>query len=97
MRVLHAIAREEVRVGKGEEIKMQGSRACWLAIIVTRNTGAARSGKANRLYLNGNSATLGGQKEMRTVIFHIGPLSPEKTHITWYRRGRNARVLPLQR
>lgn len=35
-------AREEAGVGKGEEIKMQRSRAGSLAIIVGRNTGAAR-------------------------------------------------------
>lgn len=43
-------SREEAGVGKGEEIKMQRSRAGSLAIIIVgRNTGAARSGKANRL------------------------------------------------
>lgn len=43
-------SREEEGVGKGEEIKMQRSRAGSLAIIIVgRNTGAARSGKANRL------------------------------------------------
>lgn len=76
---------------------MQRSRAGWLAvIIVTRDTGAARSGKANRLCPNRNSAASGGQKEMHTVIFHIGPLSPEKTH---YDIGDQiaAGVLPLQR
>lgn len=49
--------REEAGVGKGEEIKMQRSQAGSLAIIIVgRNTGAARSGKANRLYPSRNSA-----------------------------------------
>lgn len=49
-------SREEAGVGKGEEIKMQRSRAGSLAIIIAgRNTGAARSGKANRLHPSRNS------------------------------------------
>jgi len=61
-------AREEAGVDKGEEIKMQRSRAGSLAIIIVgRNTGAARSGKANRLHPSRNSATLGGQKEMHAA------------------------------
>lgn len=55
---------------------MQPSRAGWLAIIVTCNKGAARSGKANRLVSEqelGNENS-GGQKEMHTAISHM--LSP---------------------
>lgn len=48
MRAHHAIVLVEVGVGKDEEIKMQRSRAGWLAIIVTRNTGAVRRGAEQR-------------------------------------------------
>ena len=69
--LLSKLASENARqgVGKGEEIKMQRSRAGSLAIIIVGcNTGAAQSGKANRLHPSRNSATLSRQKEMQTPL-----------------------------
>jgi hypothetical protein len=80
-----------MEVGKSLEIKIRRSRAGWLAIIiVSRNTGAARSGKANRLYLNRNSATLGGQKEIvyRDISRHPDAVTQEKMHYN---------ILPIDR